>query len=238
MKRKYILIVLFLFIIVHLSLKYFKTCETYTPPPSTSSLNVLCVDNNGNLSQTVLIASGTIALWNDVVPPIGWALCDGTNGTPDLRGKFIVGSSSSSTDATPLTNTLDRVSTNLEPNSEGGEKTNTISLDNIPSHTHSVSTVFDHSKLDVAESEKHNHYYTQKYKYTIINPNDSKAGPIVGGDTYTIRTETGDTNNAGEHIHTLSKSDGIVTTTMQSVGNGNSHSNLPPYVVLSYIMKL
>lgn len=23
--------------------------------------------------------------------PIGWALCDGTNGTPDLRGKFVLG---------------------------------------------------------------------------------------------------------------------------------------------------
>lgn len=34
-----------------------------------------------------------IVLWSGAVVDIlaGWALCDGNNGTPDLRGKFIVG---------------------------------------------------------------------------------------------------------------------------------------------------
>ena len=36
---------------------------------------------------------GLIALWAGVADtvPQGWALCDGTNGTPDLRDKFVVG---------------------------------------------------------------------------------------------------------------------------------------------------
>ncbi|UCG71206.1 MAG: tail fiber protein, partial [Thermoplasmata archaeon] len=33
-----------------------------------------------------LVPSGTIVMWNGTVIPNGWALCDGTNGTPDLRG--------------------------------------------------------------------------------------------------------------------------------------------------------
>jgi len=39
------------------------------------------------------IIVGTIILWYgkiDNIPP-NWAICDGRNGTPDLRGRFIMG---------------------------------------------------------------------------------------------------------------------------------------------------
>lgn len=40
-----------------------------------------------------LVPAGTIVMWSGDIAniPVGWALCDGTNGTPDLRGRFIVG---------------------------------------------------------------------------------------------------------------------------------------------------
>lgn len=39
---------------------------------------------------------GIIALWSGAVVdiPFGWKLCDGNNGTPDLRDRFIVGAAS------------------------------------------------------------------------------------------------------------------------------------------------
>ena len=39
---------------------------------------------------------GTICLWYGSIAniPAGWALCNGANGTPDLRDKFIVGAGS------------------------------------------------------------------------------------------------------------------------------------------------
>ena len=37
---------------------------------------------------------GMIVMWSGSSVPTGWALCDGTNGTPDLRDRFIVGSGS------------------------------------------------------------------------------------------------------------------------------------------------
>jgi len=39
------------------------------------------------------LVAGVITQWYSSVGsiPPGWALCDGTNGTPDLRDKFIVG---------------------------------------------------------------------------------------------------------------------------------------------------
>ena len=38
---------------------------------------------------------GMIMLWTGSVAPSGWALCDGTNDTPDLRDKFVMGSGGS-----------------------------------------------------------------------------------------------------------------------------------------------
>jgi len=39
------------------------------------------------------IPSGLIAMWSGIIAniPSGWALCDGSNGTPDLRDRMIVG---------------------------------------------------------------------------------------------------------------------------------------------------
>lgn len=36
---------------------------------------------------------GIIAIWSGAVAevPFGWKLCDGNNGTPDLRDKFVIG---------------------------------------------------------------------------------------------------------------------------------------------------
>ena len=34
---------------------------------------------------------GVIVMWSGSNIPTDWALCDGTNGTPDLRNRFIVG---------------------------------------------------------------------------------------------------------------------------------------------------
>jgi hypothetical protein len=45
------------------------------------------------------IPIGGIIMWNGSVVPSGWQLCDGTNSTPDLRNKFILGGNSYATSA-------------------------------------------------------------------------------------------------------------------------------------------
>ena len=44
-----------------------------------------------------LLPSGCILLWSGAADtiPAGFALCDGENGTPDLRGRFVVGAGGS-----------------------------------------------------------------------------------------------------------------------------------------------
>lgn len=41
------------------------------------------------------VPTGGIIIWSgeSTAVPSGWALCDGTNGTPDLRGRFVLGES-------------------------------------------------------------------------------------------------------------------------------------------------
>ena len=56
--------------------------------------NTLTNLNNSTLAYVVPI--GGIIMWSGSIAniPTGWALCDGSSGTPDLRNKFIVGAGS------------------------------------------------------------------------------------------------------------------------------------------------
>jgi len=46
--------------------------------------------------EEVLIPSGMISIWTKKRIPEGWIICNGKNGTPDLRDKFIFGTSKES----------------------------------------------------------------------------------------------------------------------------------------------
>lgn len=48
-----------------------------------------------------VIPSGGIIMWSGTIAtiPLGWLLCDGTNDTPDLRDKFIIGATADSSGA-------------------------------------------------------------------------------------------------------------------------------------------
>jgi microcystin-dependent protein len=62
-----------------------------------SSGNVLTSNGTTWTSATpVVFVTGMIILWSGSIVsiPSGWALCDGTSGTPDLRNRFIVGAGS------------------------------------------------------------------------------------------------------------------------------------------------
>jgi microcystin-dependent protein len=74
---------------------------------------------------------GGIIMWQGASVPSGWALCDGTGGTPDLRGRFVLGSGT----GTGLTSRT--------PGQTGGEETHTLTTAEMPSHSHptTVGTV-------------------------------------------------------------------------------------------------
>ena len=81
-----------------------------------------------------VIPIGLIVMWAGTIEtiPKGWVLCNGSNGTPDLREKFVRG-----------------VLHGANPGSSGGRLSHNHSYTDIPRHNHTLSV----------EGYSHNHYY-------------------------------------------------------------------------------
>jgi microcystin-dependent protein len=84
--------------------------------------------------QQISISSGMISIWNGNINeiPSGWVLCDGNNGTPDLRGRFVLGVNPS-TNKSYIANQIEGI---RELNTTGGEESHLLTVDEIPSHFH------------------------------------------------------------------------------------------------------
>jgi microcystin-dependent protein len=66
--------------------------------------------------------TGMILMFNGVTAPATWAFCDGTNGTPDLRDKFVISSGASH-----------------PAGSSGGATSVTLAVGNLPAHQHALT---------------------------------------------------------------------------------------------------
>jgi hypothetical protein len=94
--------------------------------------------------------SGGITLWhgNSSNVPIGWTICNGTNGTPNLLGKFVVCSG-------------DNTETNYINGSFGGNDSYKLDISHIPQHNHDASS----SLTDIL----HNHAAAAEFTDVIHN---------------------------------------------------------------------
>lgn len=79
---------------------------------------------NSTISKGALVPTGTIIMWSGAAAtvPDGWALCDGNNGTPDLRDRFIVGAGNAT----------------YPVGAKGGEAAHTLTVAEMPSHFHTA----------------------------------------------------------------------------------------------------
>lgn len=61
--------------------------------PTASEWNTIDAFVAGTIRDLMIDITGLIVHWSGAVVdiPAGWTLCDGTNGTPDLRNLFVIG---------------------------------------------------------------------------------------------------------------------------------------------------
>ena len=131
----------------------------------------------------------------------------------DLRGRAVFGTDDMGNSAASRLGTI--VTTPTTIGSVGGTETHTLTTAESAAHTHTATTSSDGA-----------HTHTTTLRFTALG-----AGSAVNG--YHVEevngSESKTTSSNGAHTHTL-------TTT--STGGGGAHTNLPPAIVLPYIMKL
>jgi len=98
----------------------------------------------GNVTGTATSFSGNgtipvggIIMWSGTIAniPTGWALCNGSNSTPDLRNKFVV-SAGSDTGNYAWDSTTGAVTGNYAPGNTGGETAHQLTIAELASHSH------------------------------------------------------------------------------------------------------
>jgi microcystin-dependent protein len=135
------------------------------------------------------------SLWNIIGTTFGVASNPNNFKLPDLRGRVIVG------DGTGIG------LSNRNIGQTGGAETHTLTIDEIPSHNHTIN------------DPGHNHTENiSSGNLSIENDNPD----VYGNQTSSFIGNTG-TSNTG--------------ITINNTGGGQPHNNMPPFAVLNYIIK-
>lgn len=193
------------------------------------------------MSALSAVPKGLVSMWSGTKAtiPSGWLLCDGTNGTPDLRNKFIRGIGTGETD---------------EAGATGGANTVTITTDNLPAHVHTIAHTHGAITGSLSSAGSHTHtintYSYAKAAYYLVaeqtanitsfpvqnygSSNYYTVGSYSVSQCYYSRSP----NAAGDHSHTLSDASvPAYSGNSGSVGAGTALSILPTYYALAFIIK-
>ena len=185
------------------------------------------------------LPTGAIIAYGGSSAPTGWALCDGSPhgsealntllgsaNTPDLRGRFVLAAGQGEGNDSQGIAMVNRVR-----NATGGAQKVTLSTLEMPSHSHGALT---------GNGGGHSHTFSGVTNYVstgylinyLSNTDDSGSGIWMGRNTDGVSN----TN----HAHSFSGSTSIQPDHKHGItaeGGGASHENMPPFYVLTYIIK-
>ncbi|CND35852.1 tail fiber protein [Yersinia pseudotuberculosis] len=189
------------------------------------------------ITEEFAFQKGMILMFSGSIVPIGWLFCDGTNNTPDLRDRFIAGS------------------TTINAEDSGGS-TDKLSGERASKQyeilTTKVKTGVDATVIPMALNTKqlpeHSHYdgmryyqdlgFSSYYSQTMENKERSMLKNTIdnvisydknnGGDVMAYLFETSTSGKSEEHTHNIS---------IVEPAHGHSVNMVPPYYLLAFIMK-
>lgn len=132
----------------------------------------------GTHSKGSSVPSGTVVMWYGAREsiPDGWVICDGANGTPDLRDRFIVGAGRE-----------------YQPNNTGGVATVTLTEKEMPAHTHPVT-------LSAAGAHTHEMVFDSGDGGSLETTEMAKTADGVKSATGNFDVHT---RSAGSHTHPI-----------------------------------
>lgn len=132
------------------------------------------------------VPSGVITMWSGSAGnvPSGWTLCDGTDGAPDLRGRFVIGAGGS-----------------YSSGDTGGQASGQLSNGEMPSHSHGANTdtAGSHSHRIPTEDNSGNYRpvktgNSEYYGYQSLNWIES-----AGDHSHNVNVGTAGSDNAHEN---------------------------------------
>ena len=155
-REKYIYIYTTFIVIIGFLITYFLMRPSRNQPQKAANYStdstpqsITAVDSSGNISS-LSFPTGMIMIWypqetsltslnlltiasTKMGVPSGWAICDGTKGTPDLRGRFVL----MAQDTIPTINVPPGSSVHAIGQT-GGEEKHVLTIDEMPSHSHNT----------------------------------------------------------------------------------------------------
>lgn len=200
----------------------------------------------GVSGTTITVAyplTATISGSNVRFCPVGWLLCDGNNGTPNLTGRYPAGAASSATIGT-LFGSLTHTHT---------YSTNTFTTSGVTANHSAVDT-----GVDVAGSVSHGHakstiaVNTTNAANNLLANSTNSGGPIQFNDKpHSHNANNGAVNfnavGSGNHDHgnpALASSNSTAThatahgVTGVPAGNAAADDNKVPFILMNYIVKV
>ena len=184
------------------------------------------IDGIATLTATTLVGNGVvpvggIIMWSGTIASLAssapnFKLCDGNNGTPDLRNRFVIGANADDSG---------NATTNIE--------TGTYSGSNIPKQSGGF-------KNAVLQTHEHKYAFASKDDSTIGNNFQSSGISNVTnhGDINELSQSGGDDGADLAGFTAETQEVGV----NQAGGDSNSQTgcdaNLPPYFALAYIMRV
>lgn len=182
-----------------------------------------------DLSLASNFPRGSVMMWAGALAnkPAGWLLCDGTNGTPDCRDRFVTGAGAT-----------------YGPVQYGGANSKVIPVDAMPVHTHSVyDPGHAHSIYDPGHGHGLNdpgHDHTPSNGQQFWSTGNSLLAQGSGGATSAGVPRT---SKVGTGISVYASATGIgingagTGITLYNTGGGGTFDVRPAFVSLYYLMK-